>query len=102
MADDSLVKLKVDGDVFEVDFNDLTLDEVGVVEDMTGKSVQDIDWNSARGMQGLLWIAMHRRNDRFTLEDAGRLKFSSIQDPEEKERPTGGARPRGKSGAATS
>jgi hypothetical protein len=103
MADENIVKLKVDGDVFEVEFNELTLDEVGTVEDLCGRSVQEIDWNSARGIQGLAWIAMHRKNPRFTVQDAGRVKFTSIEDPdEEPERPTGGGKARAKSGAATS
>jgi hypothetical protein len=30
-------------------------------------------------MQGLVWIAMHRKNPRFTLEQAGRVKFSQLE-----------------------
>lgn len=101
MADESVVTLKVNGEVYKVDMDDLELDEVGTVEDLCGKSVQDIDWTSARGMQGLTWIAMHRRNPRFTIGEAGRLKFTAFEDPDEEERPTRPARPRAKSGATT-
>jgi hypothetical protein len=100
-AEDSVVRLKIDGNVFEVDMSDLTLNEVGTIEDLTGKSVQEIDWESARAMQGVAWIAMHRANPRLTLEEVGNIRFSQIGEAEE-ERPTGGARARGKSGATTS
>lgn len=101
MADDNVVRLKVDGELYEVDMGDLELGEVGAVEDLTGKSVQDIDWDSARGMQGLVWIAVHRKNQRFTMQEAGRIKFSAFDDPDEAAPPTSGAKPRAKSGAST-
>jgi hypothetical protein len=81
---DGRVKLRIDGENYELDMNDLELDEVGTIEDLTGKSAEDIDWDSARGMQGLAWIAIHRRNPRFTIQEAGKLKFTSFEDPEEK------------------
>lgn len=101
MPGDNVVKLKVDGTVYEVDFDDLELDEIGMVEDMTGKSVQDIDWDSARGLQGLVWIAMHRRDPRFTLEEAGRLKFTAFEAPDE-EKPGAAKRPTKAASAAKS
>jgi hypothetical protein len=65
-----------------------------------------IDWQSARGVQGLVWIALHRENPRFTVEDAGRIKFSSFDDPDPEPRepdPTPAPAPsrRAKSGAST-
>lgn len=103
MADKNVARLKIDGQLFEVDFDELELAEVGVIEDLCGRSVGEIDWNSARGIQGMVWIAMHRKNPLFSVEDAGRVKFKSIEDPEgDAERPTRGARTRAKSGAATS
>jgi hypothetical protein len=82
MAEDSVVKLRIDGEVYEIDMDELELGEVGVIEDLTDKSVQEIDWESARGLQGLVWIAMHRKDPRFTLDQAGRIKFSSFSDPD--------------------
>jgi hypothetical protein len=82
MSDDSIIKLKIDGEVFEVDFDDLELGEAGEIEDLCDSSVQEIDWLSARGMQGLVWAVMHRKNPQFTIADAGRIKFSAIQDPD--------------------
>lgn len=108
MAGENVVKLKIGAEVFTIDMDDLELDELGTVEDLCGKSVANIDWFSARGMQGLVWIAMHRKNDRFSLADAGRIKFSTIEDKTDEEddgkgeRPTSAGRPRAKSGAATS
>lgn len=83
MADESIVKMKINGELFEVDFDDLELGEIGVVEDLIDQPVQEIDWDSARGMQGLVWIAMHRKNPRFTIADAGRIKFSAIEEPDQ-------------------
>lgn len=82
VVEDDVVKLKINGELFEIDMSDLELGEVGEVEDLCDKSVQDIDWESARGMQGLVWIAMHRKNPRFTIAEAGRLKFSALEDPD--------------------
>jgi hypothetical protein len=100
MAGENTVKLKVNDDIFEVDFDDLELDEIGAIEDLIGKSVQDIDWESARGLQGLAWIAMHRRDPRFTLQQAGKLKFTAFSDPEESE--AGKKRPTKAASAASS
>jgi hypothetical protein len=97
MADqeqDGRVKLRIDGENYEIDMHDLELDEVGTIEDLTGKSAEDIDWDSARGMQGLAWIAIHRRNPRFTIQEAGRLKFTAFEDPEGDAAPASGAKPR--------
>jgi hypothetical protein len=76
------VKLRIEGENYELDMNDLELDEVGTIEDLTGKPVEKIDWDSARGLQGLAWIAIHRRNPRFTIQEAGKLKFTAFEDPE--------------------
>lgn len=107
MPGENVVKLKVDDRVYTVDFDDLEIDEIGTIEDLTGKSVQDIDWYSARGMQGLLWIAMHRSDPRVSLQDVGKVKFSAIKDADDTpadeskpKRPTKAA-PAGKSGAAS-
>lgn len=102
MADEDIVRLKIDGKEYAVDMADLELAEVGVVEDLLGKSVQDIDWGSARGMQGLVWIAVHRDDPHFSIEDAGRIKFGAFSDPTEKAGPTKAGRPRAKSGDAAS
>jgi hypothetical protein len=102
MAGENTAKIKIDGAVYEVDFDDLELDEVGMIEDLTGRSVANIDWESARGMQGLACIALRRNNPSFTWEQAGKLKFSSfepVEDPAEKpKRPTKAA-PAAKPGA---
>lgn len=80
MSREDVVKLKVGDDIFEVDMSDLEFDELGTVEDLCGRSIADVDFYSARGMQGLVWIAMHRRDPRFTIAEAGKLKFSAVKD----------------------
>lgn len=82
-VDEGTVKLKINGEVYEIDMDDLELGEVGEVEDLCDKSVQEIDWESARGMQGLVWIALHRKNPRFTVAEAGRVKLSQLENPDE-------------------
>lgn len=81
-VDEGHVKLKINGEVYEIDMDDLELGEVGEVEDLCDKSVQEIDWESARGMQGLVWIALHRKNPRFTIGEAGRVKLNQLEDPD--------------------
>lgn len=75
-----VVKLNIAGDTFELKFDDLELGEIGVIEELCDRSMRDIDFESARGIQGLVWVAMHRKNPQFTIADAGRIKFSAIQD----------------------
>ena len=88
--------------------SDLTLGEVGEIEDLCRRSVGEIDFTSARGMQGLVWVAKHRADQSFTVEDAGRIKLMAIQDEtgmstngNTPDPPTEG-KPRAKSGASSS
>jgi hypothetical protein len=79
---ESLVRIKIDGKTYSFDMDDLELGEVGTVEDLCGKSMVEIDWSSARGVQGLVWVARHREDPSFTVQDAGRIKFSALEEPE--------------------
>jgi len=90
MADEgNIIKIKVQDEIFTLNFDDIEIDEMGTVEDLTGRSMNEIDWTSARGMQGIVWIVKHRQDPRFTLQDAGKLRFGQVEDapPAEGDKP---------------
>lgn len=73
----------VGGEKYSLSYDALTLNELAALERLAGKAFQQIDLESAIGMQGLAWIAIHRRKPDFTIEDAGNLPLSAFQDTAE-------------------
>jgi hypothetical protein len=73
----------------EYDLNDLTLGEVEELEDAFGRSISQIDLDSAKAMRYLVWFAKRRKDPAFTLEMAGSVQMSDLI-PEEALEPNGG------------
>lgn len=63
------------------DVESLTLGEIADLEDVTGRSIGDIDWRRPSGkvVLGMAWILQRRENQCFTLDDARRLKWTEIE-----------------------
>ena len=115
MADDaSTIRLKIDGEEYEIDPQDLDLGEMELVEEESGQLFDDVNWASAKGILLLTYIALHRRDNSVTLDDCRKIKVrqfeqaTDVADEAESngvQRPTkpaaGGSR-RGKSGATSS
>lgn len=71
----------------EVDPEDLTLEEIGDLEDVTGKSLDEIaadlavERYSAKLLIGLIWIAGRRTDPEYTLEQARAVKVGELPQP---------------------
>lgn len=64
-----------------LDFDDLTIAEIEMIEEHTGLSVQQLgDESKPQGstLRVLAWIIKRRTDPDFTLEDAGELSVSSL------------------------
>lgn len=73
-------------DIFDVELNlnSLTIDEIEVIEDITGTSIDSILAPGAkRGktLKALAYVARRRDDPSFTLEQAGALRFKLEADP---------------------
>ena len=74
-------------ETFNIDINDLTIAEVGEIEDLTGMPLDALgqdDKPKGRMLQALAYITKKKENPEFTFEDAGKLKIttaSSKPDP---------------------
>lgn len=70
--------LTIDGTKYEVDAEDLTLGELATIEEITGCVLAEINYESGRALQALAWVALHRADPSFTVEDAGNLRVKSL------------------------
>jgi len=66
-----------------LDVNDLTIDDVVDLEEVTGCSIQDVMSTTAGSPQGkflkaLVWITQRKIDPAFTFEDAGNVSFSAL------------------------
>jgi len=86
MADDTL-KLKVDGKQYEIAPDDLTLDEVELIETRSGLPIEDTNFGLATNLKSLLFIAKRRKDPRVTLEAIGNVKLSALEEPDPEPRP---------------
>ena len=58
------------------DFESLTLEEVEIIENLTGESIDQAFANGkpkGKALKSFIWIVMKRENPKFTLEDASKF-----------------------------
>ena len=63
----------IDGTEYSLD--DLELGEVAEFEDMTGTTLENADWTSAKTLIPIVWIIKRRSDPAFTQEDAGKVRY---------------------------
>ncbi len=78
MPEDQDMRLMINGDEHVVEPEDFELWEVELLEDTMGSSIELVDFTRAKAMRVLVYILLHRENPSVTMEDAGRIKFSSL------------------------
>lgn len=68
-----------------IDFDSLTLDEIELLEDLTGVSIDAIgkriggeDQPKAKVMKALAYVAARRDDPEITLEDIGKIKLTDL------------------------
>jgi len=73
------------------DFESLTLEEVEIIENLTGESIDSAFGNGkpkGKALKSFIWIVMKRENPKFTIEEASKFTLSQalamVQGDEEK------------------
>jgi len=74
--------------------DELTIADVADIEDAVGRPIGELftgktDSPQGRALQALVWISMRRNDPSFTFEDAGKVKFTEINQ-DTSEDPTSG------------
>lgn len=70
-------------DTFEVDINDLSIDDIETIEEITGRAIDSIgDPNMPKGklLRALAFIKARRTDPEATLESVGKLKINIAGD----------------------
>lgn len=86
-----------DQETIELDFDKLTLGEFEEIEDIAGyEAVQKLMSGvvTAKSLVAVAYVIKRRNNPSFTMDDAKKLRFASLKQPEET--------PQGKDGSAES
>jgi len=61
------------------DFESLTLEEVEIIENLTGESIDQAFGNGkpkGKALKSFIWIMMKRENPKFTMEEASKFTLS--------------------------
>ncbi len=68
----------------EYDLDDLTLDEIELIEDTAGGvPFSEINYGSAKGMKAFAYVLMRRGNAEITMEEVGKTKIVAFDMPDE-------------------
>lgn len=70
-------------DEIAFDFDDLTIEEVETLEEITGLAIDEIQAKGAfRGktLRAIVYITNRRVNPEFTVEDAGKVTVKAVSD----------------------
>lgn len=76
-----LGELVIDGVTYDLD--DLTLNELEQIEDITGVPFSDVNYGSAKGLKAFSFVLMRRSNPHLTMQDAGEIKVAQFIEAEE-------------------
>jgi len=83
MAQDSVLRIKVQGEVHELDFDQLTWGELAELEDLLGSSLEDANLATAKGVLALAFVAVKRAQPAVTMESLRALPMGEIELVEE-------------------
>ena len=73
----------------KLDLDEMTIGEMVMFEEETGKGFGDMASMTAKDLQVLAWILLKRENPEATMEDAGAVKLSALDFDEEEEEDPG-------------
>lgn len=80
------LRLKINGKLYELQsFDDLDLDETGIIEDLVGQPFETMTGEQfllKKVMKAFAYILISRKNPNFTFAEAGKLKLSDFETPE--------------------
>jgi hypothetical protein len=69
----------------EFDLDDLELGELEELEEYTGKSLDEVNWSSAKVMVFVAFLVRRREVPGFTLDDARQIKVIEVLPGDEEE-----------------
>lgn len=84
---DPAMRIEINGEAYEIDPQNLTWGEMAEVETYFDRSINEIDFESARGTLILAYLAMKRRKPQTTLAELEALPLEAIKEAKP-ERPT--------------
>lgn len=84
------VKFSIEGKTYSLEVDSLTFGEVELIEDATGKAFGELDFESAKSLMALAWVARRRVEPLCTLDDMRALPVSSVQPVDEPDPTTAG------------
>ncbi|NBW15978.1 MAG: hypothetical protein EBR82_49140 [Caulobacteraceae bacterium] len=79
MADSEVLRIKVQGEVYELDFEAMTWGELGELEELLGGSLEEANLATARGVLALAFIAARRKQPAITMDSLKALPMSEIE-----------------------
>lgn len=85
--EDNTVWVTIEGTTYEIDPSDLSWGEAEEIELYFDCAVDDVDWQTARGLMVLGYLARKRVEPTFMLADMKRLKAKDVE-WSDKPRPT--------------
>ena len=82
------VRFSIEGKEYSLDVDSLTFGEVELIEDATGKAFGELDFDSAKSLMALAWVARRRVEPLCSLDDMRALPISAVQPVEDDVDPT--------------
>jgi hypothetical protein len=61
------------------DFESLTLEDLEIIENLTGESIDNAFGNAkpkGKALKSFIWVVMKRENPKFTIEEASKFTLS--------------------------
>jgi hypothetical protein len=68
----------------DYDLDDLTLDEMGEIEEIAGKPYSELTFGSVKEIKAIVLVLMKRDQPELTIEEIGSIKMVEFVQPEEK------------------
>jgi hypothetical protein len=84
-TDENVLELVVDGKSYSINLDDLTVDEIEVIEDEFDKPAEELtssDWKRTKMLRCIVYFLLRRDGQEVTLEEIGDLKLSDIGEPD--------------------
>jgi hypothetical protein len=81
---EGVLKLAVNGREYEINLDDLTVDEIEVIEDEFDKPADELtpsDWKRTKMLRCIVYFLLKRDGQDVTLEEVGDIKLAEIGDP---------------------
>lgn len=79
MSEGTVVRIKIEEVVYEIDVSNMTFGEVELLEREVGAALGKIDFESITAILALAWIARRRKEPMLSMDDLRVLPMSAIE-----------------------